>query len=208
MRLLPCLSFATALLATQVEAQTLLGAEFTARNTIQVSEPLATNFGIPADTEVDFVPTTGPFVVTSGTDPELDAFATVYDINFDADSLVFTFDPTPDSQVPPRVLEAGTIDRYYFEFTFADASTKITGVGFDAAGSSIDPTATATPTINLLSDTSFFVEIGPGNGVLPGFVHAYDITVVPEPASLAFVSLAGGALLVSRKRDRKNQAAR
>ncbi len=196
------LTLSVALTTTDAHAQGLLGADATARNTIQVEEPLAGAFGLPAGIEVDFVPTTDPFAIVAGATPELDSFATVYDINFNDDSVVFTFAPSDDSPVTPRVLEEGTFDRYYFNFTFADPNTVIDAVALDLDASNILPEATATPVVTLTSPTSFTVELGIGNGVLPGFVHAYSISVVPEPATATLLVGLTGLALSTRRRVR------
>ncbi|MCR9197463.1 MAG: hypothetical protein NXI04_02355 [Planctomycetaceae bacterium] len=126
---------------------TLLGSEFTVRNTFQ------SNLGT-GGTEVD---NGDPVTATaSDADPELTSFAGQYDINVTANSIELEFNHDPASGADPSGTQAdGTFDRYYFDFVLP-TNHFLTAVA-------VSPTSVLQPTVTVLDDDSLVVEIGPGS---------------------------------------------
>ena len=103
-------------------------------------------------------------------------------------------------------------DAYAFGFNYVSGSIDALHlVAPDQSFTNLD-TSAATGFIGLVSDTPFYGVIAV-NGVFPGgegndryFIDDFRINAVPEPASLALVGLAVGAIGVRRARNARHTA--
>lgn len=141
--------------------RSIIGNDFTVSHTYESSletSGVEVPVGVPATA-----------TITSG-GPELVSFADIYDIDVDSDSIsmVFNLDPGAGSD-PSRVIEAGTFDRYYFEFDL--------GTNEFLSTASAAPAATLVPSVSISGSDTIVVAVGPGMQIGNGFNALIDFEV-------------------------------
>ncbi len=140
-----------------------LGTEVTVTNTLQTAaDPSLGGTGgteLPIETIFGLAENALAGTATVSDSIEFSAFLMgLYDINISENSIQYTLVAAADDPIYSgffRTLEAGTYDRYYFNF---DAAQNITG--FTSSNSSV--------TLNVISATKIAVEIGEGFDFNPG----------------------------------------
>ncbi len=138
----------------------LIGADVTVQATVQsntANNGVETPNGRPESV----------IVQESVTDPELEQFGGLYDIDIDTDSITFVYDPAVGSGA--GVVPAGTFYRYYFDVDGLPS-------GDFVASATAATSRNLVPNVSVVNGDQIVVEIGPGMQLGTGF----DASIIVE----------------------------
>ena len=117
------------------------------------------------------IPNGDPSVTTvvDGSGPELTSFSNIYDVNLESNQISMTFNLAAGAPDPSRVIEAGTFERYYFEFDL--------GTNESITSATANTGSTLVPNVSVTGGDTIVVEVGPGMQIGTGQNAQIDFVV-------------------------------